>query len=120
MTKTFTLLTTLAAIAFVSPALANEVQQDKLDIQADISAIHKDNIALKNDHHTLDRDRAAKAADKANDNNGKQAADSTRIGAVQSAIAEKEAERKVDREKLAHDQRELTEDRAKAESASNQ
>ncbi len=118
MTKILTLLTTVAAIAFVSPAFAdNEVQSDKQDIQADINAIHKDNAALQKDRDVLARDRAAKDADKVNDNTGKQMADSTRIGAVETAIAEKKAERKVDREILAHDQKELTEDRAKAENA---
>jgi len=119
MTKIFTLLTTVAAIAFVSPAFAdNAVQDDKQDIQADINAIHKDNVALKKDRDTLAKDRAAKAADKANDNTGKQAADSVRIGSVETAIKEKKAERKVDRESLEHAQKELVEDRARA--ANNQ
>ena len=114
MNKTFTLLTALAGIALASPAFAEtEAQDNRQDIQADINAIHKDNIALKKDQDTLRRDRAAKAADKANDDNSKQAADSVRIGAVHTAIAEKTAERKADRERLEHDQKELNEDNAK-------
>ncbi len=49
MTRIFTLLTTVAAIAFVSPAFADaqEVQDDKQDIQGDIKAIHKDNVVYE-------------------------------------------------------------------------
>jgi len=113
MNKTFTLLTVIVGIAIASPTLArSEVQDDKQDIQRDIDAIYKDDIALQKDRETLRNDRAAKAADKANGDTVKQAADSARIGAVLTAIAEKKAERKVDREKLEHDEKELNEDKA--------
>ena len=120
MNKTITLFAALAGFAITAPAWANDVQNDKQDIQADVNAIQKDNIALEKDRHTLRRDRAAKAADKANGNAGKQAADSVRIGTVQSAIKEKEAERQIDRDQLSADQEDLAEDSAKANGASRQ
>ena len=115
MHKAFTLLTAIAGIAIATPSFAdNDVKDDKQDIQGDINAINKDDVALQQHRETLRNDRAAKAADKANGDTAKQAADSVRIGADLTAIAEKKAERKVYREKLEHDEKELNEDRVEA------
>jgi len=113
MNKTFTLLVIIAGIATGAPAIADRgAKDDAQDIQGDLNAINKDDVALQNDREKLRNDRAAKAADKVSGDTAKQAADSLRIGADLTAIAEKKAERKIAREKLDHDEKELHEDTA--------
>jgi len=116
MNKTITLLAAISGIAMAYTAFADadDVRIDEHAIQRDIDAIAKDDLALQKDRATLREDRAAKAQDKANGDSAKQAVDSTRIGAVLTAIEEKKAERKIDREKLDHDEKELHEDKADA------
>ena len=87
-------LALISAVAIAAPiAYANTTPAD---VQADMAAIAKDNAALKKDQATLRHDRMAKAQDKATDDTAQQAVDSTKIGATQSAIAEKKAEKNVD------------------------
>ena len=114
MNKTLTLFTTIAAITFASSAFAaaEAVQDDKDDIQGDINSIGQNDVDLQKHRHELRIDRAAKAADKVNGDTAKQAADSVRIGADLTAIAAKKLERKANREKLDHDEKELHEDSA--------
>jgi len=111
MNKTFTLFTAIASITIATSAFAESaIQDDKYDIQNAIDAISKDDMALQKDREALRNDRAAKAADKVSGDTAKQAADSIRIGADHTAIAEKKAERKIDRERLDHAEKELNED----------
>jgi hypothetical protein len=91
-------IATLALISVISlstPAFAQS--QNDQDIKSDVGAINKDNAALQKDQNALAANRAAKAADKANGSYGKQAVDSVKIGADQTAIAEKNAETGADK-----------------------
>jgi len=103
-------ITLIGAVAVVSPAIANNVQDNSQAIQADIDAIHKDNDALRKDMDKLDQDRGAKASAKANGEYGKQAGKSLAIGADQVAIDEKKAEKKADQDVLKHHQKQMNEE----------
>jgi len=105
-------LACIGALAVTHPAFAQT--QNEENVKADTQALDKDNKALEKDHDTLARDRAAKAADKVNDENGKQAVDSVKIGAVGTAIGEKNLEKDADEKILAHDKAKMKKDDASA------
>lgn len=107
----------IGAFAISHPAFAQS--QNDENVKADVQALDKDNKALDKDQNTLAKDRAAKAADKINDNSGKQAVDSVKIGAVQSAIGEKKVEKDADEKILTHDKNETKKDDAAAPASSN-
>jgi len=92
--KKLTLMT--AAVAGVLMISAQVYAATSDDIQSDNAAISKDSAAISKDKSVTRHNRAAKAADKANDNYGKQALDSTKIGANQLTTSEKKTEKSVD------------------------
>jgi hypothetical protein len=91
---TFTALVLAGAFMIAAPA-AYAATAD--DISSDNAAISKDNTALKKDHKVTQQNRAAKAADKANDDYGKQAVDSVKLGANHATRDEKTTEKSVDK-----------------------
>jgi len=105
--KNLATIVLISAISAATPAFAASIADKEKDVQEDIDAIRKDNIALQKDMDKLDRDRGAKAEAKANDEYGKEAADSIAIGADKAAIAEKKAEKKTDQAILEHHQKQL-------------
>ncbi len=111
MKKLITTVALLSAFALAAPVFAQtDVKDDAQNVESDANAVNKDNSALSKDQATLQKNRDAKAADKANGNYGKQAVDSVKIGADQTAIGEKKAEKSVDKKILTHHQKELNED----------
>lgn len=120
MKKSFVLLAAISGMA-ITPAFAddNAVRMDVHAIQRDIDAITKDDAALQKDRAALSKYREAKAQDIQNGDSGKQAVDSTKIGGVLTEIAEKKAERKIDRDKLDHDEAAMHEDKNDAEYSNN-
>jgi hypothetical protein len=107
----------IGAFVVAHPVLAQTPNEEA--IKADVQALDKDNAALAKDQKILAKDRAAKATDKANDDNGKQAVDSIKIGAVETAIGEKKAEKATDEKILAHHKDEMKKDDAAAPASSN-
>jgi hypothetical protein len=108
--KKFIAIALIGAFAVAHPAFAQS-QNDEA-IKADVQALDKDNAALEKDKDTLAKDRAAKAVDTANHESGKQAVDSVKIGAVDTAIAEKKIEKSVDEKILAHHKEAMKKDDA--------
>jgi len=108
-------LTLTGVLAIANPAFAQS--QNDENIKSDVNAIDKDNAALQKDHDTLARNRAAKAADKANGDYGKQAVDSVKIGANKATIDEKQAEKSADTKILKHHKNEVSEDRGDAQTS---
>ncbi len=92
--KQTTLALALTTALIISAPLAYAATTD--DVQSDNAAISKDSTAISKDKSVTRHNRAAKAADKANDNYGKQALDSTKIGANQLTTSEKKTEKSVD------------------------
>jgi hypothetical protein len=107
--KTISTLIFISVFAVTTPAIADSIQENSQDIQADINAIHKDNEALRRDLDKLEKDRSVKASAKANNEYGKQAEKSLAIGADKTAIEEKKAEKKADQKILEHHQEEMNE-----------
>ena len=103
--KNAIILAVIGTFTLATPVYAQSANDEK--IKADVQALDKDNLALKKDQVILDRDRAAKAADKASGNTGKQAVDSVKIGAVQTAIEEKKLEKEIDEKILEHHKNEM-------------
>lgn len=97
---------TAACMLIASPVAMAQTQNDQ-DVKSDVNAINKDNAALQKDHDRLEQHRQEKAMDKANDNYGGQAVDSTKIGADKAAIGEKEAEKSVDKKILKHHKKKM-------------
>lgn len=92
------------AVPAVAQSTYSSQTQQAQDVQSDANAIHKDNAAIANDQANLQKNRMAKQVDKINGDSGKQAIDSTKIGANQAAISEKKSEKDVDQRILTHDQ----------------
>lgn len=107
----------VSAIAFTVPVHAQTSNDE--DVKSDVNALDKDNAALQKDQNTLARDRAAKATDKANGNSGQQAVDSVKIGAVKTAISEKNAEKDVDQKILNHHKAQMKDSSPSDSSSSN-
>lgn len=113
--KTLALMTALAAFA-ATPAFAKtELQKDAESVASDAAAVHKDNVALDKQHKELAKDRAAKAAHKADDDYIGQAGKSVEIGAGHVAIGAKKIERSIDKQVLEHNKKDMIEDARKGE-----
>ena len=104
----FITLACIGAITLSTPVFAQTQQDEK--IKSDVQAIDKDNAALQNDQQKLAQHRTEKEQDKANGSYGAVAVDKMKIGTVHAAIAEKKAERGIDRNILKHDQDNQTSD----------
>jgi hypothetical protein len=113
----FATITLVGLFAAATPAWADNIADDARDVQADRAAIAKDNAALQKDQEKLARHRAEKANAEARGDYGNQAAASAKIGADQTAIAEKRVEKKADKKILQHHKEELNEDTASPESS---
>jgi len=112
--STSTLLVAAVSLLLATPVAAQTtVDKDAQSIREDEGAINKDNAAIQNDKDKLARERADKAADKANGEYGKQAVDSVKIGGTKTAKKEKKMERDADNKILNHDRNELNEDASK-------
>ena len=107
-------LALISAVAITSPVFAQS--QNDENIKSDVQSLDKDNNALGKDQHTLNKNRAAKAADKANDESGKQAVDSIKIGVDKTAIEEKKIEKNADEKILEHHKEEIKKDDVPASS----
>ncbi len=101
--KKIIIIAIIGTLGIATPVYA-QTQNDK-NIKADVQALDKDNKALSEKRDNLSRDRTAKAVDKVNDDNGKQAIDSMKIGVDKTGIAEKNTEKTVD-EKILKDDKE--------------
>jgi len=98
----------ISAVAVATPAFAQSKNDE--DIKSDVQAIDKDNAAIQKDKDNLANNRAAKTADKQNEDYGKQAVDSVKIGADKAAIAEKKTEKHVDKKILKHHKKKAAQD----------
>ena len=105
-------LSLVGVLFAAAPAFADSLAESKADVNADVKAIHKDNVALAKDHGELTKDRAEKAAAKANGDTVEQAKKSIEIGADHTVTGEKNVEKAVDQKILDHHEKEL--DKAKA------
>jgi len=116
--KKFLTLALIGAAVISSPVYAQTANDE--NVKSDVHALDKDNAALAKDHDALANDRAAKAQDKVNGDSTKQAEDSVKIGAVKTAIAEKKAEKGVDKKILRHHKKKMKkEDASPAPAPSN-
>lgn len=90
----------ITAVGLLASVVYAQTQNDE-NIKADVQALDKDNAALVKQEETLRSDRAAKANDKLNDDNGKQAVDSVKIGVDKMGIKAKKIEKDMDENTLA-------------------
>jgi hypothetical protein len=115
--KKITTLVLIGALAIAPVAMAQSANDE--NIKSDVGAINKDNAAIANDQNNIAADRAAKANDKANGNYGSQAVDSVKIGANQTAVAEKQTEKDVDKKILKHHKAAATTDTGDARTSTS-
>jgi hypothetical protein len=100
----------IGTFSITSPLYAQS--QNDENIKTDVQNLDKDNQALQEKNDNLNKDRAAKAIDKANDENGKQAVDSVKIGADKVGIEAKTLEKNMDEKTLADHKANINQDEA--------
>jgi hypothetical protein len=98
--KKITTLALLATLAIAAPAFADDTPAG---VASDVGAVGKDNQAINKSSSDLAKDRASKAANKANGNLGGQAVDSVKVGADKTMRSEKNMEKDHDKKTLKDD-----------------
>jgi len=101
----------ITVVGLLASVVYAQTQNDE-NIKADVQTLDKDNAALAKKQETLKRDRVAKANDKANDDNGKQAVDSMKIGVDKMGIEAKTIEKHMDEKTLAKHKDAINQDNA--------